>query len=426
MENYLEFFCGVVVLLIALYYYRISHYDFWSKRGVFGPKPHPIFGNLFDLSFARISAADAIVDIYKTYKHEPVVGLFEGTSPILVINDPDIIKNVMIRDFSSFQERPYTAHGRTEPMSQHLFRLDARKWRPLRPKITPIFTSGKLREMFALMVECSKNLEGYLDNVVGKGEPVKVSELSAQYTTDVVGTCAFGINMNSMSEKESEFRRMGRSMFNTTVESVLRLKTSLLWPKFYDLLGFVVPEKTLTRFFTKIVMNAIKYREEHGIHRPDFINMLMEFRNHPEQIEGVEILRKYPAGAIIQRRTTSACTFDTLKFTLPKQIAVWIPLFAIHRDPEIYPDPEKFDPERFSEEQVATRHPMHYLPFGDGPRSCIASRFAQLQAKLGLIKILRNHKVDVCEKTMIPCEYEKGAILLQPKGGIYLNITKME
>ncbi|XP_076285005.1 putative cytochrome P450 6a14 [Lasioglossum baleicum] len=500
MESYLELFCGVVALLIALYYYRISHYDFWRKRGVVGPKPHPIFGNLFDLSFARINAADAIVDIYKKYKHEPVVGLFQGTSPILVINDPDLIKNVLIRDFSYFQERPYTAHNRTEPLSQQLFRLETQRWRPIRPKITPIFTAGKLREIFALIVECSKNLEEYLNNVVGKGEPVKVSELSAQYTTDVVGTCAFGINMNSLGEKESEFRRMGRSMFEPTIENVLRLKTSLLCPKLYDLLGYVVPEKRLTRFFTKIVKSAIKYRREHGIYRPDFINMLMELENHPEQIEGVELtdtllvalaagffaagfetsssnitwtlyelaqnheiqdkvheeikayhikygdtftvdslkelkyldkvfketLRKYPAGALLQRRTESPYTFDTLKFTIPKRVDVWIPFFAIHRDPEIYPDPEKFDPERFSEEQVATRNPMHYLPFGHGPRSCVASRFGELQVKIGLIKILRNHKVDVCEKTMIPCEYEKGTSLLSPKGGIYLNVTKTE
>lgn len=46
-------------------------------------------------------------------------------------------------------------------------------------------------------------------------------------------------------------------------------------------------------------------------------------------------------------------------------------MYAIQRDSNIYPDPEKFDPERFNEDAVAARHPMSYLPFGDGPRNCI-------------------------------------------------------
>lgn len=500
MASYLELFFGVVVLLIAFYYYRVSHYNFWRKRGVVGPKPHPLFGNLIDLNLARISIADVVTDIYKKYKHEPVVGLYEGISPVLVLHDSDIIKNVLIRDFSFFQERTHVPHERTEPLSIHLFRLDAPRWRSVRPKLTPVFTSGKLRDMFALMVECSTNLEKYLSNVVGTGKSINVREICAQYTTDVIGSCAFGLNMNAVGEENSEFRRVGRRIFEASLENILRLKTSLFLPKFYDLLGYVVPEREMTRYFMNLVMGMINYRKEHGIYRPDFINALIEFQKHPEQLEGVEVtdtlltalaagffgagfetssssmswtlyelalnhkiqdklreeiktyydkygdtfttdslkdlkyldkvlketLRKYPVSGLLLRRTTSEYTFDTLKFTLPKHIDVWVPLFAIHRDPEIYPDPEKYDPERFSEEQVATRHPMHYLPFGDGPRNCIGARFATLQAKLGLVKILRNHTVDVCEETMVRYEFDKRALLLQPEGGIYLKMAKIE
>lgn len=52
---------------------------------------------------------------------------------------------------------------------------------------------------------------------------------------------------------------------------------------------------------------------------------------------------------------------------------VWVPTLGIHRDPDNYPNPDEFNPERFSKEAIEARHPMTYLPFGDGPRNCIGT-----------------------------------------------------
>lgn len=58
---------------------------------------------------------------------------------------------------------------------------------------------------------------------------------------------------------------------------------------------------------------------------------------------------------------------------LNKGDCVYIPVVGIHRDPEYYPDPDRFDPERFSEERKHTIVPSTYLPFGSGPRNCIGT-----------------------------------------------------
>lgn len=57
-------------------------------------------------------------------------------------------------------------------------------------------------------------------------------------------------------------------------------------------------------------------------------------------------------------------------------VQVYVPSYAIHHDPEYYPNPELFDPERFSEEAKNARPPCTYLPFGDGPRHCIGKSLA--------------------------------------------------
>ena len=74
---------------------------------------------------------------------------------------------------------------------------------------------------------------------------------------------------------------------------------------------------------------------------------------------------------MLQRKSVAPYTFNGTKVSIPKDIKVIVPVWAIHRDSAIYPKPDEFDPERFNEENEKNRHPMNYLPFGDGPHNCI-------------------------------------------------------
>ena len=83
-------------------------------------------------------------------------------------------------------------------------------------------------------------------------------------------------------------------------------------------------------------------------------------------------MRLYPPNAVADRLCSKPYT---LQADPPVQIkpgdALWIPICSIHRDPEYFPEPEKFDPERFSDENKHSIKPFTYLPFGSGPRICI-------------------------------------------------------
>lgn len=85
----------------------------------------------------------------------------------------------------------------------------------------------------------------------------------------------------------------------------------------------------------------------------------------------LETLRKYPPATFLIRKSMEKYTFAGTKLTLAKGSRIIIPVFAIQRDPKIYPKPDVFDPERFTDEAIAARHPMSWLAFGDGPRNCI-------------------------------------------------------
>ncbi|CAF4347063.1 unnamed protein product, partial [Rotaria sp. Silwood2] len=100
-----------------------------------------------------------------------------------------------------------------------------------------------------------------------------------------------------------------------------------------------------------------------------------------------------------------------------------VPVYPIHHDPNLWPEPEKFIPERFSSTGKTKRHPMAFLPFGDGPRNCIGMRFALLEAKLAIVKALRVVEFQKCEKTEIPLQLGKMAIL-NSKNGIWLRVVR--
>lgn len=102
-----------------------------------------------------------------------------------------------------------------------------------------------------------------------------------------------------------------------------------------------------------------------------------------------------------------------------------IPIFSIHRDERYYPDPLKFDPDRFTEENIRQRHPFTFIPFGEGQRNCIGMRFALMQIRLGLVAVLRKFRVSHSKKTPKIIEFVPSAQTPVLKGGDWLKLEKL-
>ncbi|XP_060116516.1 cytochrome P450 3A40-like [Heteronotia binoei] len=133
-----------------------------------------------------------------------------------------------------------------------------------------------------------------------------------------------------------------------------------------------------------------------------------------------ETLRLYPPAGRIERVCKS--TVEINGVTIPEGTVVMIPAFVSHRDPEYWPEPEEFRPERFSKENKEAIDPYIFLPFGAGPRNCIGMRFALLLLKVALVVLLQRYSFRTCKETQVPLELDtKG--FMQPKKPIMLKMV---
>lgn len=490
----------LLLILISAYFfycYITRKFDFWKSRGVKGPKPIPFFGNTKDVSRAKLSMGSYFQDIYNEYIDEKMIGIFEGHVPGLVLRDPDLIKDVIIKDFSVFSARPVFYNEKIEPLSQHLFAVKPSTWRPLRTKLSPAFTSGKLKNMLKLKLECLEYLQRNLDAIVKKGEPIDCEDITTRFALDVIGTCAFGLTSEAVNDDKNLFRRMSRKVFRNDLKTYLRLRVGQI-PWLYNIIGRLFADKDVEDFFIRFTIDVLEYRQQHNVRRDDIIDILLDIKDQKkiddlditesflasqslaflaggyettskalsnamyelalnqliqeklrreikevlESTDGKityeciknmkyleafiqETLRKYPPLMYLVRKSLEDYTFRGTDVTIPKNTKVFIPVYGIQKHPDNYPRPEVFDPERFTEKSIKSRHPMHFLPFGDGPRNCIAFRFALNEIKLYLIKIIQNYLVDVCDKTPPP-PYplnKSDEMLLKPDCKIFVKLV---
>ncbi|XP_046574766.1 cytochrome P450 3A12-like isoform X2 [Haliotis rubra] len=135
----------------------------------------------------------------------------------------------------------------------------------------------------------------------------------------------------------------------------------------------------------------------------------------------METLRLYPVVSGLGRSVTETVTITG--FTFPKGCAVHIPTFAIHRDGDIYPDPDSFKPDRW--ERKSEMDPMSYLPFGHGPRQCVGMRLAQVEMKMALGRILKKIQFVATEDTLASVGMDDVTVhtgILNPKKPIMLKV----
>lgn len=485
---------------------------YWNRKGVVSMNPVFFIGNTKLLVQKKVCLAEAIETAYKHFKKMSLKfgGYYFFTRSILIPVDLDLIKRITTTDFEYFCDRLFHSHE-SDPLSSHIVALKGIKWKNMRNKLSPAFTPAKNKMVIPTVSECIKDLIVILDDEAKKGQAVEMKELNSRLMKDILASCAFGLEINALKSRDSDFERHLEDFFSPTIKDTLLRFLMLIFPEILVLFKVRSMKKELADFFLNVVEKTVKYREENHIVRNDFMHLLLQVRNNVKieddhvgdawnsddttksltvaeiasqclvfylagfesssstvtyclyelalnhsvqettrnEIKAViakhgalnfdainemyflnkcikETLRKYPAIPLLFRECTKTYKIPESNYVVEKGTVLFFPVYAIHRDPDIYPEPEKFDPERFSEENVNKRHPTAYIPFGNGPRSCIAYQFGIMTVKIILATLLNSYDFKLNSATEVPLKMDNLNVSLRPKDGVWFDIKMLQ
>ncbi|XP_062552473.1 probable cytochrome P450 6a14 [Armigeres subalbatus] len=268
----------VLALTLAVLWVR-KRYSYWKERGI--PYSEPSFpaGNIRGVGRTQ-HLSTQMQRCYNELKGKgPVGGVFFFINPVALATDLDLIKNVLVKDFQYFHDRSIYHNEKDDPLSGHLVAMEGTKWRNLRAKLTPTFTSGKMKMMFPTIIEVADTFLKLMKTEVSTNNEIEMKEILARFTTDVIGTCAFGLECNSLHDPEAEFRRMGRQIFSFANGRMLKIVFAQQFRSLARSLHLTLTDKEVSDFFIGAVKNTVKYREENKIERSDFMSLLMKLKN---------------------------------------------------------------------------------------------------------------------------------------------------
>ncbi|EDS33785.1 cytochrome P450 4c3 [Culex quinquefasciatus] len=157
---------------------------------------------------------------------------------------------------------------------------------------------------------------------------------------------------------------------------------------------------------------------------PDFKNTQLTYSNLQElkylEMTIKEVLRIHPSVPVIGRKSAHDMIIDGSK--VPPGIDVAILIYGMHNNPAVFPEPTRFDPERFNEENSSKRHPYAYVPFSAGARNCIGQKYALLEIKATLVKLLGHYRLGACDPANTV--RIKTDMTLRPVNGTFVKIVE--
>jgi cytochrome P450 len=438
------------------------------------PRANPVLGSALDLRRSRIRTYERVMR-----EHGDVVRLVVGPPGVrfelYCVFHPDGVRAVLAGSREGYSKRNRFYRLIAEAFGWGLVTSEGELWRRQRRLIQPLFTRKQIASYAEMMAEEAAAVAGRWERAGRNGGVVDVNSEMVRLALRVVGRAIFGDDVSRAGDVlDSAFAVLGR---HTVRRATSALGPPASWPTpanrraararraLYGVVDELIARRErsgadgddlLSRLLrardpdTGEGMDVQQVRDEalifllaghettstaltftlHLLGRQpaeqrlvhDEIDAVLD--RQPPTVDEVpalertamaikEAMRLYPPAYAVGRLAESDQEIGG--YTIPAGARVAVSQYATHRHPGFWHNPEAFDPTRFTPEREAERHPYAYFPFGAGPRACIGSHFAMLEATIAATVLLQRFRIH-SQLENVPLDSE--GITLRPRGAV--------
>lgn len=273
---------GLVISLLAWHHHKES---FFRKHRIPFVQSSLVGGSLKDVILRKKSVAEVIVDVYKEAERRnlPCIGVRFLHKNCLVIRDLDLVKRVLVEDFNHFSDRSAHGNPHRDPFGGYnLFMAKNPLWHEMRAKITPVFTTSRMRKFFEEIHGIGEKLNKKLLHEIDTEKVLTLKDLNGAYTTDVYASCSFGISVNFLDDPQSVFGRTALEMFNFKLFRALEFGAFFVAPELSNLLPLFFFSKAGSKYLKTMLSAVMEERKRKGITRNDLMDVIMKIKSVQE------------------------------------------------------------------------------------------------------------------------------------------------
>lgn len=270
---------GTIVGLI-IYKFQLKTWNFFANKNVKFIRGVPFLGSQYKALLMMEAFPTSMENAYNQFPNERFFGTYEALGmPGYTIRDPELIKQMGIKDFDHFVNHVFQIEEGSEPtLGASLFFMRDQRWKDMRATLSPAFTGSKMRLMFGLIVEVCQVFTNFLKTDIksSSGKEYDIKELYSKLANDAIASCAFGMNIDSFNHEKNEFYQSGQVIANFDGLKGFKFIGYAVIPEIMNFFKVPIMEEKQIKYFRNIVKENMNYRETNKIIRNDMIQLLLQ------------------------------------------------------------------------------------------------------------------------------------------------------
>ena len=221
----------IASVVFVCYYYLKYVYSHWERYDdIKSITPVIPFGNLSKVVKKQTSFGLVFYNLYQQV-NDKFIGVYLFFRPAILVRDLDLVRSILVSDFQHFHDRGVFCDPESDPFSASIFAMHGEQWKSLRQKLTPAFTSGKLKSMFPTLLDVGYELDKHLKVEADGNKVIEAKDIFSRYVVDVIASVIFGVDVSTIKNPEHEFRQIGKKLGDPNIFNALRGAAVFLCPK---------------------------------------------------------------------------------------------------------------------------------------------------------------------------------------------------